>query len=106
MTRNIEIKVYLNIDEYNNAVECAKTRKMSYTTNSEMIRKILYDYSEKIMGLVDANVLIEMKLAEYKQQVAQQESVIESLQATLRQKNNEIDVVKHNLSNLKKKKKV
>jgi len=102
MSRNIEMRVYLNIDEYSKVKEAADTRKITFKTDSELLRKILYDYSDKIAGLVDANVIIEMKIGEYKQQLAQQKTMIENLHAALRDKSNEIDIIKHNKSIKKK----
>ncbi|MBE3126976.1 MAG: hypothetical protein IMZ56_01655 [Candidatus Atribacteria bacterium] len=61
------------------------------------MRKILYDYTEKIADLVVTSVMIEGKIAGLKEQSAQKDGIIEALRAQINRLNIDLGISHDNL---------
>ena len=97
MAKNIRIQLFLDNKQYDAVKEAVLTRKIGFTNDSDMIRKVLYDYIEKIASLVISQVVIQQKTASLTEQNAQKNSIIEALRHEISEKNKEIDILKNNL---------
>lgn len=100
------IQVFLDEKQHSDVKEAAATRKITYKTPSDMIRKVLFDYTEKIADLVVTSVMIEGKIAGLKEQSAQKDAIIEGLRSEIHKKNQAIEILEGNLAlKIKEKKK-
>jgi membrane carboxypeptidase/penicillin-binding protein len=97
MAKDIVIQLFIDLDQYNTIKEAAALRKITYSSGSELIRKILYDYCTKLEKILLDGYAMHTQLDESKQQSAQKEAIIEGLRAEIRNKNNEIEILNNNL---------
>ena len=98
MTKDIVIQLFLDLKQFKDIKEAAESRKMAYKNNSDLIRKTLFDYTEKVANMVLTNAMIESKVGGLKEQSIQKESIIEALRAEIHNKNIEIERLENNLS--------
>ena len=91
------IHLFLDPKQYGNIKEAANTRKIFAKNDSDLLRKILFDYTEKIADLVVTSVMIEGKIAGLKEQSAQKEAVIEAQRHKISDLQNDISVLQNNL---------
>jgi len=98
MTKNIVIQLFLDSRQYENIKEAADTRNINYRNDSDMIRKLLHDYVEKIAGIVISQVMIEQKTEHLKQDVAKKDAVIEDLRNKCAALEQDHDRLKENIS--------
>lgn len=97
MLKNIMVRIFLDIKEYTNIKEAADTRRIKADSESELFRKILNDYVDKIASVVISQVVIEQKVSEFKTALSQKDSVIEQLRTEVTNARNELDDLKENL---------
>jgi hypothetical protein len=97
LSRNIEIRAYLNADELNNIKDAAAQRKMTFNTDSELVRKVFFDYSNKIQAIGDAKYCADLKNEALRQQMISLEAIVEQQKKVIHDKQCEIDVLKNNL---------
>lgn len=98
MTKDIAIQLFLDLKQYEAIKEAAETRKIVYKTTSELIRKLLFDYTEKVSNMVATSVLVEQKVGALHEQSAQKEAIIEALRAEIHNKTIEIERLENNLA--------
>lgn len=97
MTKDIVIQVFLDLKQYEDIKEAANTRKIVYKTTSDLIRKLLFDYTEKVSNMVATSVLVEQKVGALHEQSAQKEAIIEALRHQNSDLHNENEILKGNL---------
>lgn len=105
MTRNIVIQVFLDQTQYGDVKEAVLVRNLTSVNDSDMIRKILYDWTKKVYDLNITAGLVAAKTAELKEQSSQKDAIIEGLRAEIRHKNNDIEILQGNLASKVKEKK-
>lgn len=102
----MRIQLFLDQKQYSNIKEAVANRKMSFSTDSDMIRQVLFDYTEKIADLVVTGALIENKIASYKEQSSQKDGIIEALRSQIHKLNQDVEILQGNLDlKVKEKKK-
>jgi len=97
-TKSMLIHLFLDPKQYGAIKEAANTRKIFAKNDSDLLRKILYDYTEKIADLVVTSVMIEGKMAAYKEQSAQKDGIIEQLRAQIHKLNQDNEILQGNLA--------
>jgi Arc/MetJ-type ribon-helix-helix transcriptional regulator len=70
--KNICITLFLDQEQYNSIREIAFQRKITFKSDSEMIRKALYDYTERILKIAMDQYL-------QKGEIAKKDSIIQDL---------------------------
>jgi len=98
MTKDIVIQLFLDLEQFGDIKAAADVRRISYSNNSELIRKILFDYTKKIYDLNITAGLIESKTAGLKEQCAQKDAIIEQLRSQIHKLNQELEIEHSNLA--------
>ena len=101
MVKNILVRVYMDTSQYNLVLETAQRRNIRAGTDSELIRKILFEYCEKIEALAFKLMKDQDSVKAAQEEITKSEAIIEQLRADLRNKATEIDIFKANLSRRK-----
>lgn len=101
MVKNILVRVYMDTSQYNLVLETAQRRNIRAGTDSELIRKILFEYCEKIEALAFKLMKDQDSVKAAQEEITKSEAIIEQLRADLRNKATEIDILKANLSRRK-----
>ena len=101
MVKNILVRVYMDTSQYNLVLETAQRRNIRAGTDSELIRKILFEYCEKIEALAFKLMKDQDSVKAAQEEISKSEAIIEQLRADLRNKATEIDILKANLSRRK-----
>jgi hypothetical protein len=93
----MRIQILLEPKEYSNAVDIAKVRQLTFSNDSELFRKILYDYAHNLEQILLKIHGMQLQIEQNKQLVIQKEAIIEQLHSQISEKNKEIDILKNNL---------
>jgi hypothetical protein len=85
MPKNLLIRVYLDVKQYNDIIETANNRGIKAKTDSEMIRKVLFEYCDKIDAIAWKLMHEGDKVREMQEILGKKEAIIEKLQGDLRE---------------------
>lgn len=96
--KSMLIHLFLDPKQYGDIKEAATTRKIFGKNDSDLLRKILFDYTEKIADLVVTSVMIEGKMAGLKEQSVQKEAIIEGLRSEIHKLRQDNEILQGNLA--------
>lgn len=94
--QNIRLSVFMDLGLYNKLMDIAKSRKITYKTDSELIKKVIFDYWNKIEDMLGALYHYQAKEEHFKTEKARLESIIEKLRDDCSKLNQEIEIIKTN----------
>jgi len=101
MNKNLRIPLFLDVKQYTDIVETAKTRGISYKNDSEMLRKMLFDYTDKIESLLVAKIRYDDVVKKLREGNEKKQSVIDEYQKQVRDLSNELEGLKLNIKKRK-----
>ena len=101
MVKNILIRVYMDFNQYTDVMTTAKNRGIHATSDSELLRKILFEYVDKIESVAYRLTYEGEELKETKDRLAEANSVIELLHNDIRERQKEIETLKTNLESMR-----
>ena len=87
--------------QYCDVIETANNRGIKAITDSEMIRKILFEYVDKIEAIAYRLEMDSDDLKEAKAELLRKDSVIEKLRGDLTERAKEIEILNQNLNRRK-----
>ena len=101
MVKNILVRVYMDTSQYNLVLETAQRRNIRAGTDSELIRKILFEYCEKIEALAFKLMKDQDSVKAAQEEISKSEAIIEELHGKLRDITQKYDNLRSNLSRRK-----
>ncbi len=101
MTKNIMIRVFMDLKQYGDVIETARDRNIKADNDSDLIRKILFEYTEKIEAISFKLMRESDQSKEAQAAINEGEAVITSLRGEILEKNKFIEILENNLQRLK-----
>jgi hypothetical protein len=98
MVRDCRIEIFMSVEELTKIKEAVEERGLVYGSNSDLFRKICFDYEHKIMEVIPIAALIKEQNEKLKQEAKELLKQIDNLRIELSENQKQIGILENNLA--------